>query len=112
MKAFDGLQAADVVVSNPPYVSRSEWEGLPDEIRLFEPKEALCAGEDGLEHLRRLIAAAGPRLKPGSSLLVEIGESQADKVREIFSRAGCYVEVEVHPDLGRIERVAVARKSG
>lgn len=110
LKAFDGLEAADVVVSNPPYVSRAQWESLPDEIRLFEPKEALCAGEDGLEHLRRLIVSAGRSLKPGGFLVVEIGDGQADGVQEIFSRTGCYSEVEVHPDLGGTQRVVTSRR--
>ena len=68
------------------------------------------AGEDGLEHLRRLIVSAGRSLKPGGFLVVEIGDGQADGVQEIFSRADCYSEVEVHPDLGGTQRVVTSRR--
>lgn len=75
----------DVVVSNPPYVSESEWESLPREVRDFEPPGALLGGPDGLSILRRLVAGADGILRPGGELWCEIGETQGEAVRRLPS---------------------------
>ena len=58
----DGLPggAFDLVVANLPYVREDEWAGLAPEIRLYEPREALVAGADGLDAIRSLVAQAPP----------------------------------------------------
>ena len=47
----------DLIVSNPPYVRESEWPGLAPEITLYEPREALLGGPDGLDVIRDLVPA-------------------------------------------------------
>ena len=56
----DGLPPGDydLVVANLPYVREDEWDGLPPEIRRYEPREALVSGADGLDAIRALVAAA------------------------------------------------------
>ncbi len=54
----------DFVVSNPPYVSESEWKNLESELRDHEPREALVAGKDGLCFYRHIIKDADDWLKP------------------------------------------------
>jgi release factor glutamine methyltransferase len=61
-----------LVVSNPPYVSRSEWESLKIDVRQHEPYQALVAGETGTEVIARLIPQAADRLRAGGWLLLEI----------------------------------------
>lgn len=73
----------DVVVSNPPYVSDSEWESLPREVRDFEPPAALRGGADGLDLIRRIVRGGGQRLVPGGALWVEIGAEQGERVRSL-----------------------------
>ncbi|GAB4363903.1 MAG: peptide chain release factor N(5)-glutamine methyltransferase [Deltaproteobacteria bacterium] len=73
----------DVVVSNPPYVSDSEWESLPREVRDFEPPEALRGGPDGLDLIRRLVRDGAGRLVPGGALWLEIGAAQGGRVRSL-----------------------------
>jgi len=73
----------DVVVSNPPYVSDSEWESLPREVRDFEPPAALRGGTDGLDLIRRLVREGAGRLVPGGELWLEIGAAQGDRVRSL-----------------------------
>lgn len=63
----------DLIVSNPPYVSESEFDDLPPDVRLHEPREALVAGPKGVEVLARLASEAVGRLKAGGWLLMEIG---------------------------------------
>ena len=79
---------ADMVVSNPPYVSEEEFETLPREIRDFEPKIALVSGNGGFEHLETVVRSAPRVLKNGGRCIVETGDGQADKCAEIFGRAG------------------------
>jgi release factor glutamine methyltransferase len=99
--------AYDFVVSNPPYVPESEPEKAQREVREFEPKVAVFAGESGLEVYRRLVPQAREVLKPGGWLVVEIGFSQATAVHELVQD---WAEVRVTPDLQGILRVVAAKK--
>ncbi len=99
--------AYDFVVSNPPYVPESEPEQAQREVREFEPKMAVFAGESGLEVYRRLAPQARAALKPGGWLVVEIGYSLAAAVHELVKD---WVEVRVTPDLQGIPRVVAARR--
>lgn len=64
----------DVIVSNPPYVSRAEFEGLPAEYH-NEPKLGLLGGEDGLDLVLRILDEAGRYLAESGILIVEVGNS-------------------------------------
>ena len=97
----------DFVVSNPPYVPASEPEKAQREVREFEPKVAVFAGESGLEVYRRLVPQSREALKPGGRLVVEIGFSLAQAVCELLSD---WAEVRVIPDLQGIPRVVAARR--
>jgi release factor glutamine methyltransferase len=74
---MDLLEAArgpfDIVVCNPPYVSRGETSRLQIEVREHEPHVALFGEEDGLAAYRKLIPSAERVLKPGGYLIIEIG---------------------------------------
>jgi len=101
----------DLVLMNPPYVSQGEYQALSPEIRDFEPAEALLAGPDGLEVIRRLVAGAPEHLKVGGWLMFEIGASQGRACLELL-RGGPFVEAEIKPDLAGRDRVALARLRG
>ncbi|MET0577857.1 MAG: peptide chain release factor N(5)-glutamine methyltransferase [Ilumatobacteraceae bacterium] len=109
---FDALPTdvvPDVVVSNPPYVA----DGSPDvdaAVLEWEPHGALFAGADGLDAIRRLVADAPGRIRPGGWLVLEIGADQGPSVAELLTAAG-YVDVEIRPDLTGRDRVAVGRVS-
>lgn len=98
----------DFVVSNPPYVGESEREGLQREVRDFEPHAALFAGVTGLEVIERLIPQAGPCLRSGGWLLLEIGKGQDAAVEGMLRK---WNVVSSRPDLQGIPRVFVARRS-
>ncbi len=70
-----GRRRYDLIVSNPPYVSAAAMRRLPPEYRR-EPALALASGADGLEHTRRILAAAPAHLAPAGLLMVEIGHNR------------------------------------
>jgi release factor glutamine methyltransferase len=74
----------DLVVSNPPYVSEEEYRRLPDEVREWEPRQALLAGPEGLDAIARLAQVSGELLSPGGSLIIEIGERQGHSSARLF----------------------------
>ncbi|MBN9287493.1 MAG: ribosomal protein L3 N(5)-glutamine methyltransferase [Gammaproteobacteria bacterium 39-13] len=65
----------DIIISNPPYVSKAEYDALPPEYT-HEPQQALACGEEGLEIIRRILAQAENYLTPTGILIVEVGFSQ------------------------------------
>jgi release factor glutamine methyltransferase len=98
----------DLIVSNPPYVRESEWPGLQPEITLYEPRDALAAGPDGLDVIRELVPAAAEVLVRGGMLGIEVGQGQSRAVEGLYERAG-FVHVETIRDLAGIPRVVTGR---
>jgi ribosomal protein L3 glutamine methyltransferase len=70
-----GKRRYDFILSNPPYVTAQAMRDLPPEYR-HEPENALAAGADGLDIVRRILAAAAKHLKPGGLLAVEVGHNK------------------------------------
>ena len=104
-----GLQAAvDLVVSNPPYIASGDIEGLPPEVRDWEPREALDGGPDGMAVHRRLVAESPRILRPAGWLLMEMGERQAEPLRASMEANG-FERVEVRRDLRGVERMIAGR---
>ena len=98
----------DLLLANLPYVSKGEWEGLAPEIREYEPREALVAGETGLEAIEGLLdSLAGLEWRP-AAVALEIGAEQAAAVTELVRGAG-YTEVETRQDLAGLDRAIVGR---
>jgi release factor glutamine methyltransferase len=96
----------DVVVANPPYVPDGAL--VARQVRDHEPLVALFGGPDGLDHVRRVVADAPRWLRPGGTLVVEIGDDQGDAVRELAVAAG-FAAVAIEPDLTGRDRALVAR---
>jgi release factor glutamine methyltransferase len=90
---YDPLPAAlqgrvDILVANAPYVPTEAIRLLPPEARTYEAQVALDGGTDGLDVLRRVIAAAPLWLAPGGSLLVETSDRQAPQTVDSVVRNG------------------------
>ena len=109
---LDGLPGRfDLIVSNPPYVPDGVVGALAPEVSRHEPAAALRGGPDGLDTVRRLVAAAAGRLRAGGWLVMEIGAGQARDAADIGGRAGMRV-VAAHRDLQGIPRAVVMRPGG
>jgi len=108
-KTFEESQPTfDLIVSNPPYVARADWQILDRPVRDFEPKKALLAGQDGLNFIRRLVKKAGQFLQPAGFLVMEIGAGQARKVVELLETG--WSQIEIINDYSGLPRVVSARK--
>jgi release factor glutamine methyltransferase len=105
----DMVRLVDLVVSNPPYVAEAEWAGLQPEVRDHEPRLALVPVPDAPRMYRRLAGGARRLLRPGGTLVLEVGHGLAEEVSAVCEREGYRVD-RVVPDLQGIPRVVVARR--
>ncbi|MFN2376582.1 MAG: peptide chain release factor N(5)-glutamine methyltransferase [Candidatus Binatia bacterium] len=103
-----GAGPFDVIASNPPYIRSGEMEGLPPEVKDWEPRWALESGSAGMDVTAPLVEAAFDLLAPGGFLLVEVG-TQAALVRECFEKRG-FEAVVVRRDLAGLERVVGGKR--
>ena len=107
---MDLLEAAsgpfDLIVSNPPYVSRAETSRLQREVREHEPHVALFAADDGLAAYRQLIPSAQQLLRPGGYLLMEIGFGLEERVLDLFDNR--WKRLPTATDLQGIPRIVCA----
>ncbi len=98
----------DMVVSNPPYIPTADIEALMPDVQQHEPMMALDGGPDGLDLIRRLVADAAQKLRPGGALLFEIGSDQGASAKSLVEAHGAFGEVVVHPDYAKLDRVVSA----
>ncbi len=98
----------DVIISNPPYIPETELASLAQDIRDFEPVDALSDGRDGMTFFRKISEAAPMLLRDGGWVFVETAYGQAKDVAKIFSENGG-TELLVKKDLSNIERVVRSR---
>lgn len=102
------LGKLDLIVSNPPYITKTEMEELPDSVKNYEPHLALYGGEDGLEFYRAIIEHYTSVLNDGGFLAFEYGFGQGDAVSELLKDHG-YEIVERKLDYNDRERAILAR---
>jgi release factor glutamine methyltransferase len=99
----------DVILSNPPYVREDEFDALPRDVRLHEPKGALVAGPTGVEVIARLAREAVGRLAPGGWLLVEMGPNVAAAAEAAVAAVAGLHPAPTLKDLAGLPRVLQAR---
>lgn len=99
----------DLIVSNPPYIPPSEIEKLDKGVKDYEPRLALDGGPDGLAFYRRIADEAAKWLKPGGSVMVEIGWTQEPAVRAVFEGRPEFAVGESMQDMGKRWRVVRAK---
>jgi release factor glutamine methyltransferase len=101
----------DVIVSNPPYVRDDEFDALPRDVRLHEPKAALVAGPTGVEVVARLAADAVGALAAGGWLVVEIGPVVAAAAERVLAAVPGLVPGPTLADMAGLPRIVQARKA-
>ncbi len=107
--APDLLGSFDMIVSNPPYIPAGDIPGLDVSVRDYEPELALNGGADGLDFYRAIAGRYRRALKPGGTLLFEIGIGQAGDVTAILLQND-FSTVKYYRDLAGIQRVLESRR--
>lgn len=99
----------DLVISNPPYVSRHEKAFLERDVLDYEPAHALFAHDNGMQAIVHLLEQVPLVLKPGGWFLCEIGFMQGEDVRQIVQADSMFDHVEIRQDLAGRDRMLMAR---
>jgi release factor glutamine methyltransferase len=100
----------DIVASNPPYISDTEYAGLSKTVKDFEPRGALVAGPKGTEVIERLIPQAAERLRGGGWLLMEVSPMIEPQVRSMIEADTRFTIEPTIKDLAGQPRVVQARR--
>ncbi len=96
----------DIIISNPPYIKKSDINSLPLEVKKFDPKVSLCGGYDGLSSYRRIADEAKKYLKKEGLVYLEIGHDQSRKVKKIFELKK-FTTICVKKDLQKKKRLII-----
>ncbi|MDB2363196.1 peptide chain release factor N(5)-glutamine methyltransferase [Candidatus Pelagibacter bacterium] len=99
----------DLVVSNPPYISRCDLKYLENDVIKFEPILALDGGLDGLSVIRKVIKKSSELLKKNGKFILEIGFDQKNKVIKLLNNKGFYINSTVK-DLANNDRCIISTK--
>lgn len=100
----------DFIVSNPPYISTSQFQYLPLDIR-FEPRIALDGGEEGLNFYDKIINGSLDYLKEGGYLALEVGgETQSKIINDKILQTKRFDEIKIIKDYAGINRIIIASK--
>jgi release factor glutamine methyltransferase len=100
----------DIIVSNPPYISATEFETLPVGVRGYEPASALLAGPGGTFFHEQIIAGCAEYLNEGGWLFMEIGSEQRQRVEVLLAAPDLFEEIRFRRDDAGLDRVAAARR--
>jgi release factor glutamine methyltransferase len=99
--------AFDFVVSNPPYVGDYEADTVEAQVRKFEPRLAVFAGQTGMEVIERLLPEAHRVLRPDGWLVMEMGYTTRERIAALLHG---WADVRFINDLQGIPRVLAARR--
>ena len=106
----NGVGPFDIIVSNPPYITRSEMAELDHSVADFEPHEALYGGVDGLDFYRAICENWGETLAHSGVILFECGWKQAEDVAKILARYG-FSDIRIEKDDAGVPRIVTGRSS-
>ena len=107
----DIIHIADMLISNPPYISKEEIPDLMEDVKDFEPMIALTDKSDGLDFYRKFSDIMPHVIKKNGTAILEVGRgSHSDRVKEIFSKSG-YNNIDIVKDLNKDKRVFIISNS-
>lgn len=83
----------DCIISNPPYISKTEVNLLEPEVKNYEPHIALTDGNDGLDFYRKFKTVITENLKPGGFIFLELNESLAEETKALLESVLTHSEI-------------------
>ena len=99
----------DLIVSNPPYIKKSELNCLEDDVIGYEPIKALNGGTEGLSEIEKVIKRSSKLIKKKGILILEIGFDQKEKVKNLLKKNGFYIKKAIK-DLAKNDRCIISFK--
>ena len=99
----------DLIVSNPPYIKKIDFNKLVKEVKNYEPKLALDGGLEGLSVIRKVIKKSSNLLKTNGKLILEIGHDQRQLVRKMLNENNFYID-RIIKDLAKNDRCIISIK--
>ncbi len=107
----DTLEPFDMIVSNPPYVPKSEKQNMHQNVLAYEPHEALFVNNDEpLQYYQQIVHISKKLLKPQKWLYLEINEAYKDAIKEVLENSN-FTDITLYKDLNDRYRFAKAKKS-
>ncbi len=106
---YSKLGKFDFVVSNPPYVSKNDFDKLEPELKNYEPRIALTDEEDGMNFFKTIIKNSHQILKLKGKLFFEISPSIASQVKELFEENN-FREINLVKDFSNHYRIIYGEK--
>lgn len=100
----------DKIVSNPPYISETEFQTLDSDVKDFEPKLALVANDNGLEIYEKIIKKAPEHLTKNGEIYFEIGHLQGKQVKKLLEKD--FENIKIYKDLEGKDRMVSATRKG
>ncbi len=104
----EGLAAGskfDLIVSNPPYLTKDEYESAQPEVKSWEPLQALVAPDEGFADIAQIMVQAQKHLAEGGELWLETGVAHAAKIKTLSAELG-YKKATIHKDHSKRNRFA------
>ena len=108
-QSWDNCERFHFIISNPPYVTASEYVTLEKSIKNYEPKSALVGENDGLIFYENFASNGSRALAEDGKLLVEVGCEQGAVVRRLLESFG-WRNVEIIQDYAKLDRAVIATK--
>ncbi len=99
----------DLILSNPPYIKKTNLKCLEKDVIKFEPRLALDGGLDGLSEIRKVINKSSELIKRNGKLVLEVSFDQKLKVKNLLKEKGFYIN-KVLKDLGNNDRCIISTK--
>ena len=103
-------RSADILMSNPPYVSTEQVQMLPAGFREFAPRLAIDGGSQGLEGHRAIISKAGAHIRAGGHLVLQCDTGQAEDICELVRACAAFEEPSLYNGTCGNPRIVVAKR--
>lgn len=99
----------DIIVSNPPYISKVDEPFISRTVKDFDPAIALFADENGLRSYRRILELSVKMSKIPSSIFFEIGHEQGKLVEMLINKTYPQADVDIIKDMNENDRIVVTK---
>ena len=96
----------DLIISNPPYISKADYQKLPREVRDYEPRASLLAGESGLEVYEKIFSKIKPYIASNLCyIILETDPKVSDSLKKLAEKQFDSKSIEIDKDYNKRDRI-------